>query len=162
MSNSREYTIGWICATTTEFIAAQAFLDEKPEPPEMLSHNEINTYALKRIGKYNVVRVILLKVSYGTTSAAVAARDMVHSFPNIRIGLMVGFGGGAPGRKHDIPLGDVLVGCPSDGEGGIIRYDYGKTIQNQTFTETGHLNQPPESPLTAMGALEAAYAGDGH
>lgn len=162
MSNPEEYTIGWICAITTEFIAAQAFLDEKHGGPEALAPNDNNTYALGRIGRHNVVMATLPKSSYGTTSAAVVARDMVHSFPNIRVGLMVGVGGGAPCRKHDIRLGDVVVGCPSDREGGIIQYDYGKTIQNQTFAEIGHLNQPPQSLLTAVGGLEAEYGLDGH
>ncbi|KAK1708194.1 uncharacterized protein BDZ83DRAFT_724440 [Colletotrichum acutatum] len=141
-----------------EFIAAQAFLDEKHEGPEALAHNNNNIYALGRIGKHNVVMAALPKSSYGTISAAVVARDMVHSFPNIRIGLMVGVGGGAPSRKHDIRLGDVVVGCPS----GNIQYEYGKTIQNQAFVEIGHLNQPPQSLLTAVGGLEAEYGLDGH
>jgi hypothetical protein len=34
---------------------------------------------------------------------------MMHSFPNIRIGLLVGVGGGAPSPKHDIRLGDIVV-----------------------------------------------------
>ncbi|KAK1624831.1 hypothetical protein BDP81DRAFT_483957 [Colletotrichum phormii] len=152
MANPQQYTIGWICAITTEFVAAQAFLDEKHEPPQMLARNDNNTYALGRIGKHNVVMPTLPKSSYGATSAAAVARDMVHSFPNIR----------APSQKHDIRLGDVVVGCPGDGEGGIVQYDYGKTIQDQNFTETGHLNQPPQSLLTAVGALEAAFALSGH
>lgn len=33
MSNPEDYTVGWICAITTEYVAAQAFLDEKHDPP---------------------------------------------------------------------------------------------------------------------------------
>jgi hypothetical protein len=32
MSNPEDYTVGWICAITTEYVAAQAFLDEKHDP----------------------------------------------------------------------------------------------------------------------------------
>ncbi|KAE9566183.1 hypothetical protein CGMCC3_g17647 [Colletotrichum fructicola] len=39
------------------------------------------------------------KREYGIAAAATVARDMVHSFPNIRIGLIVGVGGGAPMEK---------------------------------------------------------------
>jgi nucleoside phosphorylase len=46
---------------------------------------------------------------YGIASAACVARDMLQGFPNVRIGLMVGIGGGAPGPKHDIRLGDIVV-----------------------------------------------------
>ncbi|KAF4851767.1 Ankyrin repeat domain-containing protein 17 [Colletotrichum siamense] len=162
MPKAREYTIGWICAIATEFVAAQAFLEEKHEDPEILAPNDNNTYALGRIGRHNVAIATLPKSSIGTVSAAVVARDMVHTFPNIRVGLMVGVGGGAPSQLHDIRLGDVVVGCPGAGEGGIIQYDYGKTIQDQAFKETGHFNQPPQSILTAVTALEAKFALDGH
>ncbi len=37
---------------------------------------------------------------------------MLRSFESIQIKLMVGIGGGAPSGKHDIRLGDVVVGCP--------------------------------------------------
>ena len=39
-----EYTVGWICAITTELLAAQAFLDEEPEGPESRPHNDNNDY----------------------------------------------------------------------------------------------------------------------
>src|SRR6185437_4265232 len=95
------------------------------------------------IGKHNVVIAVLPDGEYGTTSAAVVARDMLHSFPNIRIGLMVGIGGGVPSSKHDIRLGDIVVSAPRDGKGGVFQYDFGKTIQDQVFRNTGFLNQPP-------------------
>ena len=41
---------------------------------------------------------------------------MLHSFPNARIGLTVGIGGGAPSPKHDIRLGDIVVSASSDGK----------------------------------------------
>jgi hypothetical protein len=33
MANLQDYTFGWICALPTEFVAAQAFLDEEHEGP---------------------------------------------------------------------------------------------------------------------------------
>ncbi|EXM13343.1 hypothetical protein FOTG_18201 [Fusarium oxysporum f. sp. vasinfectum 25433] len=54
---------------------------------------------------------------------------------------MVGIAGGAP-RKHDIRLGDIVVGCAGNGKGGVFGYDFGKAIQGQGFQETGFLNQP--------------------
>ena len=38
----------------------------------------------------------------GISSAASVARDMLHGFSSIRIGLMIDIGGGAPSQKHDI------------------------------------------------------------
>ncbi|RYP78487.1 hypothetical protein DL771_000440 [Monosporascus sp. 5C6A] len=87
---------------------------------------------------------------------------MLHSFPNIRIGLMVGIGGGAPSPKHDIRLGDIVVSIPSDGKGGVFQYDFGKTIQDRVFRTTGFLDQPPTVLRTAVNGLKAQYESDGH
>lgn len=120
MSNPNDYTVGWICALSTECVAAQAFLDEQHEEPEYVSPNDNNAYTLGRMGKHNVVIAVLADGEYGISSAASVARDMLHSFPNVRIGLMVGIGGGAPSSKHDIRLGDVVVSAPRDGKGGVF------------------------------------------
>jgi len=143
MSNPGNYTIGWICAISTEYVAAQAFLDEKHDRPEYVSPNDNNIYTLGSISKHNVVIAVLPDGEYGIAAAASVARDMLHSFPNVRIGLMVGIGGGAPSRKHDIRLGDIVVCAPRDGTGGVFQYDFGKTIQDQTFRTAGFLDQPP-------------------
>ncbi|KAL5610522.1 hypothetical protein FOBRF1_006639 [Fusarium oxysporum] len=162
MSSPQKYTAGWICAVTTEFVAARAFFDEKHDQLETTADNDNNNYALGRIGKHNVVMAALPKSEYGTTSTATVARDMLRSFPNIRFGLMVGIGGGVPSAKHDIRLGDVVVSTRDSGEGGVFQYDYGKTIQEHAFVTTGSLNQPPQLLLTALSALEAEYELEGH
>ncbi|KIW67300.1 hypothetical protein PV04_06564 [Phialophora macrospora] len=162
MSNPEDYTVGWICAITTEYVAAQAFLDERHDGPESVSHHDDNDYTLGKIGKHNVVIAVLPDGEYGIASAAGVARDMLSSFPNIRIGLMVGIGGGAPSQKHDIRLGDIVVSAPRDGNGGVFQYDFGKTIQDQCFRTTGFLNQPPSVLRTAVNGLKAQYEIDGH
>jgi nucleoside phosphorylase len=121
-----------------------------------------NDYTLGRIGKHNVAIAVLPNSEYGTSSAAGVARDMLHSFPNIRIRLMVGIGGGALTPKHDIRLGDIVVSAPRDGKGGVFQYDFGKKIQDQSFQLTGFLNQPPLVLRTAMNGLKAQYESDGH
>ncbi|KAF4340702.1 hypothetical protein FBEOM_5418 [Fusarium beomiforme] len=162
MSNPQKYTVGWICAITTEFVAARAFFDEKHDQLETIADNDNNNYSLGKIGKHNVVMAVLPKSEYGTTSAATVARDMLRSFPNIRFGLMVGIGGGAPSAKHDIRLGDVVVSTRGNGKGGVFQYDYGKAIQEHAFVTTGSLNQPPQLLLTALSGLEAEYELEGH
>jgi nucleoside phosphorylase len=162
MSQPSDYTIGWICAVEVEYVAAQEFLDEEHEGPEYVSQHDNNNYTLGRIGKHKVVIASLPLGEYGIASAATVARDMLSSFPNIRIGLMVGIGGGAPSPKHDIRLGDVVVGIPSSGKGGVFQYDFGKTIQGQAFEETGFLNQPPTILRTAVSGLMSQYERKGH
>ncbi|KAI5460968.1 Pfs, NB-ARC and ankyrin domain protein [Mariannaea sp. PMI_226] len=157
-----EYTVGWICAITTEYVAAQAFLDERHDRPEYVSGDDNNDYTLGRIGRHNIVIAVLPGGEYGIASAASVAKDMRHSFPNIRIGLMVGIGGGAPSSKHDIRLGDVVVSEPRNGMGGVFQYDFGKTIQGQPFLPTGNLNQPPVFMRTAVSGLKAQHQILGH
>jgi len=157
-----DYTVGWICAISTEYVAAKAFLDDKHEGPKYRFRNDNNDYTLGRVGRHNVVITILPEGEYGTASAAMVAKDLLHSFPNIGIGLMVGIGGGAPSRKHDIRLGDIVVSTPRDGNGGVFQYDFGKTIQDQSFRTTGFLNQPPAILRTAMNGLKAQYESEAH
>ncbi|KAF2818280.1 purine and uridine phosphorylase [Ophiobolus disseminans] len=162
MSKPEDYTIGWICALHEELVAAQAFLDEEHDPPAQVSRHDANDYTLGRIGQHNVVIAVLPSSELGTASAASVARDMVHSFPNVRLGLIVGIGGGAPSRKHDIRLGDVVVSNPEHGNGSVFQYDFGKTIQGQGFKTTGVLDQPPRALRTAVNGLRARYARTGH
>jgi nucleoside phosphorylase len=127
-----------------------------------VSSNDNNDYTLGRVGKHNVAIAVLPDGKYGTSSAASVARDMLHSFPNIRLGLIVGIGGGAPSRKNDIHLGDIVVSAPRDGKGGVFQYDFGKTIQDQIFRPTGFLNQTPMVLRTAVNGLKAQYESEGH
>ncbi|KAL4946617.1 hypothetical protein BDV06DRAFT_181926 [Aspergillus oleicola] len=102
MTGPSDYTVGWICALPCEYAAAQLCLDEEHDNVSVdASQSDNNDYTLGRIGEYNVVIAVLPKGRHGTTSAMAVARDMLHSFPNIQIGLMVGIGGGVP-TKHDI------------------------------------------------------------
>ncbi|TDZ21498.1 hypothetical protein Cob_v005466 [Colletotrichum orbiculare MAFF 240422] len=162
MSDPSRYSIGWICAITTEYVAAQLLLDETHEPPEAVSVHDNNNYTLGRVGQHNVVIAVLPDGEYGLSSAAGVARDLLHSFPNVRIGLMVGVGGGAPSATKDIRLGDVVVGSPRDGHGGVLQYDYGKSIQDQEFRMMGFLNQPPTVLRAAVSGLKADYEINGH
>ncbi|TWU78727.1 hypothetical protein ED733_006439 [Metarhizium rileyi] len=156
-----QYTVGWICAVKVEHVAAQSFLDEIHARPSR-SRNDANDYTLGRIGKHYIVIAILPAGEYGTASAATVAQAMLHSFPNVRIGLMVGIGGGVPSKKHDIRLGDVVVSEPKDERGGVIQYDFGKTIQNQSFRRTLSLNRSPKILRTAVSGLKAQYELQGH
>ncbi|KAM5521104.1 hypothetical protein FOXYSP1_14994 [Fusarium oxysporum f. sp. phaseoli] len=162
MSNPQKYTVGWICAIATEYLAAQLFLDEEHEGPEFVSANDTNNYTLGKIGKHNVVIAVLPHGEYGISSATGVAKDMLNSFPNVRFGLMVGIGGGAPTPEHDIRLGDVVVSASGHGKGGVFQYDFVKAVQGQEFQETGFLNQPPTILRAAVHGLLTQYKRKGH
>jgi nucleoside phosphorylase len=162
MADPEDFTVGWICAIRTEYVAAQAFLDENLGRPKYVSKNDNNIYTVGRIGKHKVVIAVLPDGEYGISVAAGVARDMLHSFPNIRFGLMVGIGGGAPSQNHDIRLGDIVVSAPRDGKGGVFQYDFGKAIQDQNFRTTGFLNQPPTLLRAAVADIRAQYESENH
>ncbi|KAH9232141.1 hypothetical protein K456DRAFT_1896313 [Colletotrichum gloeosporioides 23] len=155
-----EYTVGWICAIVTEYVAGQALLDEEHERHHDLPLHDASHYTLGRIGQHNIVMAVLPE--YGTSAATAVARDMLHSFPHVRIGLMVGIGGGAPTRKNDIRLGDIVVGTPRNGQSSVVQYDFGKAVQGQNFQKTGLLNQPPWRLSTAVNGLQARHRRGGH
>jgi nucleoside phosphorylase len=161
MPNPKDYTVGWICAINAEYVAAQAFLDEEHAGPDYVSPNDNNNYTLGKVGRHNVVIAVLPDIEYGISSAASVARDMLHSFPNVRIGLMVGIGGGVPSQRHDIRLGDIVVSAPRDGHSGVFQYDFGKTIHFQCFQPTGFL-KPPTILSSAVNGLKAQHKSDGH
>ncbi|TIA06829.1 purine and uridine phosphorylase [Aureobasidium pullulans] len=164
MSNPKDYTILWICALPLEYVAAQAFLDQEDPKPGVgqISNDDTNAYTLGQIAGHKVVLAVLPKGEIGVGSAASVIIHIIRSFPNIRIGLLVGVGGGAPTKDHDIRLGDIVVSSPKDGRSGIYHHDFGKETQETGFQQTGFLNQPPDVVRTAVAALEAKHTLKGH
>ena len=87
---------------------------------------------------------------------------MSRSFPCLRVGLLVGIGGGVSKltghNTADIRLGDVAVSDPTSYTGGVILYDLGKTSEREQRPErTGTLNEPPTSTRTAVASLKANH-----
>ncbi|RMZ82975.1 hypothetical protein DV737_g1794, partial [Chaetothyriales sp. CBS 132003] len=136
-------------------------LDEKHEALPTPSTDD-NNYALGQIGHHNVVIAGLPFGRTGLTSAARVAEQMRGTFTSIRFGLMVGIGGGVPSKENDIRLGDVVVSKPDDASGGVIQYDFGKTVQEGRFVRTGSLNRPSDVLLNAIAKLNAQHMLDIH
>lgn len=120
------------------------------KPPE-----DSNDYVWGRIAQHNVVIVSFPSGIYGTSIAARVATLLVSSFPSIRLGFMVGIGGGVPSPSYDIRLGDVVVSKPGQGTaGGVVQYDLGKEEEGK-FRRTGSLNKPPSALLSALTSFQA-------
>jgi nucleoside phosphorylase len=150
------YTIGWVCALQEEFQTAKQMLDEKnlPTPRGMeRSANDNNTYLYGKIGEHLVVIGCLPRGRMGLVSAASVATHMLRSFPSLKFALLVGIGGGAPTRKNDIRLGDVVVSTPCETHGGVVQLDFGLKLSDGIFRRRGHLNGVPDALLSATGTL---------
>ncbi|KAM0542622.1 hypothetical protein ACHAPJ_012701 [Fusarium lateritium] len=145
--SQNDYTFGWICALSIEMAAARAMLDNIHESLPT-SPVDTNAYTFGSIGKHNVVIACL--PSYGLNNAATVANNLRRSFPSASLAVMVGIGGGVPG-KVDMRLGDVVVSTE------VVQYDFGKTIAHGHFQRTGTLNKPPQALMTAVAKLQADH-----
>jgi nucleoside phosphorylase len=70
---------------------------------------------------------------------------------------MVGIGGGVPGRESDIRLLGVVVSKPTEQSGGVIQYDFRKTVQEGQFKLTGSPNRPQGVLLAALANLQPKH-----
>ncbi|KAF7504245.1 hypothetical protein GJ744_002567 [Endocarpon pusillum] len=161
---NNSYEVGWICALYEEFAAAQAMLDEEYGIIQHKDAQDFNTYAAGRVHKHNIVIACLPAGVDGTTAAATVAQNMLRTFPQIRIGLLVGIGGGIPHLKKDVDirLGDVVVSQPDGEHGGVVQYDKGRIVTTDEdlglgFVRKGLLNKPPALLLNALSMLRAKH-----
>ncbi|KAL4879895.1 hypothetical protein BJY04DRAFT_219700 [Aspergillus karnatakaensis] len=152
-----DYSVAVVCALPKEQTAAIAMLDERH--PDLLNPiHDHNAYTLGSMSNHNVVIACLPKGLIGTNSAATVATQMISTFPSVRFGLMVGVGGGVPPA---VRLGDVVVSVPTDGFPGVVQWDLGKAEQDDTFRQTGRLNNPSSLLLTALTKLESKHTMEG-
>ncbi|KAF3184865.1 hypothetical protein TWF225_005776 [Orbilia oligospora] len=144
-TSHEDYNVGWICALPKEQTAATAMLDRiHPNLPKPASDE--NAYTLGSIGGHKIVIACLPKGTVGTNEAAIVAAQMLSTFPSIKIGLMVGIGGGIPPK---VRLGDVVVGTQ------VIQWDFGKA--EGIFKRTSTRERPPRALRTAISKLETEH-----
>ena len=156
----KDYTIGIICALPVEKVAVQGMLDDVHDSLPTINSDE-NSYTFGRIGVYNVIIACLPAGMTGNNSAATVAKDMLRSFP-IKIGLMVGVGGGVWSKKVDIRLGDVIVSQPEGIHGGVVQYDFRKIEAGGIFKRIGSLNKPPRVLLNALQDIKIRHEMEGN
>ncbi|KAL4787122.1 nucleoside phosphorylase domain-containing protein [Aspergillus varians] len=119
---NEEFTVGWICMKPLESVAAREAFDESyGKTPQTPAHpSDQNSYNLGRIGRNNIVIAVHPTNSPCPATAAQISADIKTTFPSIQVGVMVTTGSGIPSSKHDIRLGDVIVGTPDRTFKGIV------------------------------------------
>ncbi|KKZ60307.1 hypothetical protein EMCG_04950 [[Emmonsia] crescens] len=153
------YTVALICPMGIELAAVEGMLDDTH--PSIPMERAENTYTLGQIGQHNVVVAVLPGI--GTSPAATVVTQALNDFKSIRFGLLVGIGGGIPvDGEHDIRLGDVVVGKPSDTFGGVVQFDRGKIYRDGRFERTGALSKPPNLLLGTVEKLGAKHIREGN
>ena len=142
------FMVGWICVLKKEYHAAVRILDEQYDTAGLVrSLGDKNHYILGRVGTHNVMINIPLAEKYGQNHASRVALDMRRTFPKMRFVLLVGIAGGVPSQKHDIRLGDVVLGTRA------VPYGFGKQTDHG-FERTGLVQAPPRELLEAITFLE--------
>ncbi|KAJ3491605.1 hypothetical protein NLG97_g5565 [Lecanicillium saksenae] len=146
----RDCMVAWICVLREEYYAAVDVLDDKYGLSTDLGIatglDDRNVYCLGRIGDHNVA-IHRPDGRTGQFRGLDIARDMMSTFPGIRVALIVGLGGGFPCAGTDIRLGDVVV------SNKIIRYTSG-SLMDTSFETTSAPIEPPEILLKAAADLD--------
>jgi nucleoside phosphorylase len=127
-----DFQIAIICALELEHDAISLrfdqFWDEGNEPYGR-APGDANTYMMGRIGKYDVVLVMLPNM--GKVAAAGAASGIWSSYAGLKLAFLVGICGGVPGAgKDELLLGDVVISKR------IVQYDFGKQYPDEFSTRT--------------------------
>ncbi|KAH7201175.1 ankyrin repeat-containing domain protein [Fusarium oxysporum] len=161
LDNPDSYAIAWIAALPIERAAAEAMLDEEHAAPSGFTRHptDANVYTWGRVGEHNIVIASLAAGVYGTTSAATTASSLLASLPSIRVGLLVGIGGGIarPDDDRDIRLGDIVVSQPDGTTGGVCQYDLIKARSGNRRERKGFLGRPPTVLLNALASIQADH-----
>jgi hypothetical protein len=144
------YTVGLICSTVAEYVALLAFLDEAHDRPGFVNAEDPNDYTLGRFGNHNVVITISFRSDLIT-------KNMTASFPNMKYFLSVGIGGCAPSHKHDVRLGDVVVGAPENVDGLIQSGLCRLATSMSSGTHPRDYSRAPLAVLSAVFGLMAQY-----
>ncbi|KAF5264211.1 hypothetical protein FOXYS1_5008 [Fusarium oxysporum] len=143
--HTREYQhVGILCALSKELLAVRAMFDE--DLGRTAHEDDSNSYVFGRIANHTIVATSLPNGEYGTATAAVTANDMKRTYKP-QVLLLVGIGGGVPSSKHDIRLGDVVVGQH------IVQYDLGSETGESFKIKDQRLPGPPRSLMSAINSL---------
>lgn len=144
------YTVAWLCALPeVELEPAIRMLDHEHERPvQWLNDQDENYYFYGDLNGHNVVIACMPAEKPGKISASLLVKPLQRSFPNLRLYLFVGIGGGVPrspspsDAMDDIRLGDVVIGWAEAGVPAIVEYDYARYIDKSQTELLGRVDNP--------------------
>ena len=131
-----EFEIAIVCALKVEYNAVSLLVDEFWDGKSGSSYGKApgdpNWYRTGRIGKANVVLVLLSDM--GKASSASSTTSLAMSYSRLKLMLLTGICGGVP-RTRAVPellLGDVII------SNSVIQYDLGRRFPDQFAMKDGH------------------------
>jgi nucleoside phosphorylase len=155
-----DYHLAWICPVADiELLPARLMLDEEHTPPPYDTYYDENTYICGMIKGHAVVVATCPQGETGNVNAGRLTGSMFKTFPNIRMAMLVGIGGGIPRTSasqnslNDIHLGDVVVGWPGDGKPACVYHDRGRAKVGGEFEMVGTMQNPDWRLTSALSML---------
>jgi nucleoside phosphorylase len=159
-----DYHVAWICPVADlELLPARLMLDEEYSTPPYDTHYDENTYVCGSINGHAVVVATCPQGQTGNVNAGRLTGPMFKTFPNIRMAVLVGIGGGIPRPNpsedplEDVHLGDVVVGWPGDGKPACVYHDRGKFKVDEQFEIVGTMQDPDWRLTSALSILVSDY-----
>ncbi|KAJ4855397.1 phosphorylase superfamily domain-containing protein [Trichoderma breve] len=137
-----DFEIAIVCALPLEYDAVCILIDEfwdEDGDQYGKATRDPNIYTTGRIGKHNIVLVLLPDM--GKVGAASAAASLRLSFPELKLLLLTGICGGVPGpgTAKELVLGDVVLST------SVFQYDFGRRHGDKFVpkdTSTDSLGRP--------------------
>ncbi|KAF2647204.1 TPR-like protein [Lophiostoma macrostomum CBS 122681] len=159
-----DYHVAWICPVAdVELLPARLMLDEEHSTPPYNTHYDENTYVCGTINGHAVVISTCPLGETGNLNAGRLTGSMFKTFPNIRMAVLVGIGGGIPrataseNALDDIHLGDVVVGWPGDGKPACVYHNRGRSKVDGEFEMVGTMQNPEWRLLQALSILASDH-----
>lgn len=144
-----DYHVAWMCpGADLELLPARLMLDEEHPTPPYDTYYDENTYVCGTINGHAVVVGTCPPGGTGNVNAGRLTGPMFKTFPNIRMAVLVGVGGGIPREQvpddalDNIHLGDVVVGWPGDDGPACVYHKLGKAKVDGIFHMVGTLQNP--------------------
>ena len=132
-------------------------LDEEHDSLRLPTHDEIS-YTYGSINRHNVV--IACSRPPHKVSASKLVRRLGQNFPNLKIHLFVGIGGGVPripppdNPEKDIHLGDVVIGWAEHrGVPGVVQWNLVRYLEDGNIEPLGMLDKLDRRLLCALDLL---------
>ena len=159
-----DYHVAWICPLPDiELLPSRLMLDEEHLPPSINTSYDDNTYVFGMVAGHAIVVATCPTGLTGNVNAGRLTGSMFKTFPNIKMTLLVGIGGGVPrptGSEDpldDIHLGDVVVGWPGDGKPACVYYDLGRWKVDGKYEMLGTMDKPDWRLTNALGILASDH-----
>lgn len=135
-------------------------LDNRHQKAQHLNAEDENNYHFGDINGHNVVIACLGPGQPGKLSAQRLVRPLKQSFPNMKLCLFVGIGGGIPriprptDPRMDVHLGDVVVGwAEQTNVPSIVQYDRVEYLPNGQYRSIGSVEKPSRQLVQALGHI---------